>query len=550
VIRKYSLWLCLLVIIVFGLVATRSLFAPGFYSSHDGITHVARLASFYHDLLDGQIIPRWSGGLSWGLGSPVLMYYGQVPYLLGLVPKLLGADFAWAIKIGLIISLVASGITFFLWGKEVFGIKAGLVGSILYMWAPYRFVDIFVRGAYPECVAFIFPPLMLFSIWKIFHGKEISGYVLGTLSLTGLILSHNVMAMFFIPIYICYDFGLFLLSKKGKSLFVAISALITSLFITAFYWLPAFFEKNEVNLNNLNASGSYLTNFVSVGQIIYSKWGWGPLGSSSPMSLQIGLVQLLVILLAVICLAFFVTKKKEVFHIYFFLGLFLISLFLMTDASRFLWNKMPLLSFVLYPWRFLAIAVFSSATLASLVVKVIRLKTIWIIALLGIAIYANRNYSQLVGKVYESNSYYENFQDTTDMWGEFLPVTANLDVISRCRGKVCTFERVVAPKDVKTSITQEKSNMLSFQYEAQKDFLTTINILSFPGWNAYLDNFKYTGIKINGSGTMDATLPRGKHIFELRFENTSFRKTAVYVSFVGLGLFGLYLICLKKYLVN
>lgn len=549
-IRKYSFWLCILVIAAFGLVASRSLFTPGFYSSHDGVTHVARLAKFYQDLADGQIIPCWSGGLSWGLGSPVLMYYGQVPYLLGVIPKLLGVDFAWAIKIGIIFSLVASGITFFLWGKEVFGVKAGLVGSILYMWAPYRFVDIYVRGAYPENVAFIFPPLMLLSIWKIFHKKEISGYILGVVSLAGIILSHNVMAMFFIPIYICYGSGLFLLSKKDKSLIITILAFITSLSVTAYYWLPAFFEKNEVNLNNLNTSGSYLANFVRLGQIVYSKWGWGPLGSDSPMSLQIGLTQQLVVLLAVVCVVFFVTKKTEIFHICFFLMLFVISIFLMTSASRFLWDKLPLLSFVLYPWRFLAISIFSSAALASIVIKILNLRTIWIIILLGFTLYANRNYSQLVGKVYENNSFYENYQDTTDMWGEFLPVTANLDIITMCRGKDCIFDKVVAPKDVKTEITQQKSNLFSFRYDASKNFPVTVNIFSFPGWNAYLDNLKYAGIQINGNGTMDALLPQGKHTFEMRFETTPFRKMAIYISFAGLGLSGLYLIWLKKYLTR
>jgi hypothetical protein len=568
--KKNDSLLFIILIIIFGIVASRSLFLPGFYSSHDGVSHVIRLVKFYEGLIDGQIIPRWSKGLAFGFGSPVLLFYGQLPYLVGLIPKLLGFSYASSIEIIFGLSLIVSGITFYLWAKEVTNKSSALIGSILYIYAPYRFLDIYVRGAYPESFAFIFPPLILLSLYKIFYKSEKSGYLLGVFSLSGIILSHNVMALFFIPVFILYALGLFFVNKDKKKLIVTGISLLTSLVITSFYWIPAFFEKNLVNLNNLDAASGFTNNFVGLKDIIYSKWAWGPLGSTSPMSLQVGLVQQGIILLSIFVLILFLLRKNklgkllskflnkiglnvsnkleklDLIHFGLFFFLFAISIFLITNKSQFLWNSIPLLSFVLYPWRFLAISLFSSAILSAFVFKYLKPNIIFYLIIIFVVLYSNRNYSQLVGKIYENDNFYENYQDTADMWGEFLPITANLETINKCRKEQCKFNKVVVPNKVKINIITDKSNLLVFSYESEKDFTATINTYYFPGWKVYLDKSFYDQRKVNGIGTMDINLPKGSHNILLKFENTNIINLSLIISLVGLLGFGICLKCLKK----
>lgn len=568
--KKNNSLLFVLLIIIFGIVASRSLFLPGFYSSHDGLSHVIRLVKFHEGLMDGQIIPRWSKGLAFGFGSPVLLFYGQLPYLVGLIPKLLGFSYSSSIEIIFGLSLIVSGITFYLWAKEVTNKNSALIGSILYIYAPYRFLDIYVRGAYPESFAFIFPPLILLSLYKIFYKSEKSGFILGVFSLSGIILSHNVMTLFFIPIYILYAFGLFLTRKDKNKLIVASISLLFSLCITSFYWIPAFFEKNSVKLKYLDASSGFTSNFVSLKDVIYSKWAWGPLGSTSPMSLQVGLVQQGIVLLSIIFFIVFLLRKKrfgkfitklvkriglnvsikieklDLMHFCLFFFLFAISIFLMTNSSLFLWNTVPLLSFVLYPWRFLAISVFSSAILSSFVFKCLKPNIFYYLLVMIVILYVNRNYSQLVGKIYENDNYYKNYQDTADMWGEFLPITANLEKINKCRKEQCKFNKLVVPNKVKINIVADKSNLLAINYESEKDFTATINTYYFSGWKAYLDVSSQEQIKVNEIGTMDINLPKGNHKLDLKFGNTNIRNLSLIISLVGLLGFGIYLKCLKK----
>jgi len=161
-------------------------------------------------------------------------------------------------------------------------------------------------------------------------------------------------------------------------------------------------------------------------------------------------------------------------------------------------------------------------------------------------LYANRNYAQLVGKVYEDDSYYKNYQDTADMWGEFLPVSANLNVISKCKKEGCEFKKVMVPEDVNKEVINERSNILNFKYQSQKDFLAIVNTYYFSGWKSYLDNSPYGQISVNEVGTMDIKLPKRNHDLELRFENNNIRNIFLMVSLLGLIGFAVYIKCLKK----
>jgi len=83
----------------------------------------------------------------------------------------------------------------YLWLKEFLGVKAGLVGALFYTFAPYRFVDLYVRGAIGECVAFVWLPLILYFGLK-FSKEQKNIYLFGgSLSLGLLIMSHNLFEL-------------------------------------------------------------------------------------------------------------------------------------------------------------------------------------------------------------------------------------------------------------------------------------------------------------------------------------------------------------------
>lgn len=542
----------IILIIVLSIPAVLSLFKADFYSSHDGVTHVIRFLKFHQNLSEGQFPPKWSDGISFGLGSPVLMFNAPLPYFIAEVPKFLGAEYSSSIEIIFALGLILSGLTFFFWIKDIFGNIPAFVGALFYVYAPYRFIDIYVRGAYPESFAFIFPPLILLSIKKVIEKGKLRWFAIGILSLMGIILSHNVAAMLFLAVAIIYAVFLSFLEARFKRLFLVFLMIIFALGISSFYWVPAYFEKGYTNLDKLNSSRSFDANFVSLNDIVYSKWNWGPVRSESPMSPQLGITQILAIILTlIIILVNFIKKQKIKTYLLgyalLFICLILFSIFLMTNYSLFLWERVSLLSFVLYPWRFLMIALFCSATVASLVVYMFKNSKIIVVIFIILLFYANKNHSQLVGIVNGNNDYFFKINNTTDMWGEFLPIGANLDTVYKCKIGNCYFNKVISTGIYNLQEIEHKNNLIKYKYETILPTFATINIFYFPGWEIYIDDKKINEVKINKLGTMDIELPTGEHFLKTKFSNTTLRNMAIVISAISFSVTGGVILWLKRY---
>lgn len=458
--RRIDIFL-IVCLVAFCLLASKTLFQPGFFYSHDGILHTVRLAMFDQAIKSGQVVPRWSPQLAYGLGSPVLMFYGMLPNYLGSLFHLVGFNFQNAIKAVLSTSLVLSAIFFYFFAREKFGKLAGFVGALFYVWAPYRFVDVYVRGAVPESFAFVFPPLIFLSGEKLMEKPNKWWLTLNAVSICGIIVTHNVLALVFVGVYAAY---LLCRIVQARSVFKNNwMSLILGIGLSSFFLWPALLLQNQIHLEALSVSSYYLKNFVTLKQIIYSPWGWGAIGSTTPMSVQLGLTQWIGV--GIMC--FLVWKKWRLIPadtwlgVGFFLVMLGASVFLMTGFSAPLWKVVTPLQIVLYPWRFLSLAVFAAAILVTIAVSVFP-KKYFMVFLLFTLFYANRNYLQVSVPFDKNDDYYSSYRGTTDVQGEFLPKVVDLAVIKNCEKFSCSF----APnRSLKDSFTNSEviwvSNLLS-----------------------------------------------------------------------------------------
>ena len=162
-----STFIALLILFTLSLFALKDLSKPGFYTSHDGETHTARIAQYYVALKDGQIPPRFAGSFYNGFGSPIFVYIYPVPYITGAILHGLGFSFINSFKIIMAFSFIFSQLFTYVWLYELFkDKKAALIGALCYGWVPYRFLLIYVRGSISEVLAYTFLPLVLFYLTK------------------------------------------------------------------------------------------------------------------------------------------------------------------------------------------------------------------------------------------------------------------------------------------------------------------------------------------------------------------------------------------------
>jgi len=161
--KKFIPWM----VIILLMLPILSLIRPGLPDGHDTQDHVARIANFYQSLSEGNLVPRWAGNLNWGYGHPILMFLYPLPSYAASLFHYIGFSFVDSTKLVFGVSYIVSGLTMYLWMSSAFGKRAGFISALLYTFAPYRFVDLYVRGAIGEHVAFVFPPLIFFFLYKI-----------------------------------------------------------------------------------------------------------------------------------------------------------------------------------------------------------------------------------------------------------------------------------------------------------------------------------------------------------------------------------------------
>src|SRR5437660_899817 len=134
-------------VIIFALcfLPIRALLLPGFFTVHDD-EQIARLYDLNNSLLAGQIPPRWVSHLGFGYGYPLFNFYPPFVYYAGEVFYLVGFSLINSTKIVIALGYLLSALFMYFWVKNKYGSIPGTVAAVLYTYAPYHSVDIYVRG--------------------------------------------------------------------------------------------------------------------------------------------------------------------------------------------------------------------------------------------------------------------------------------------------------------------------------------------------------------------------------------------------------------------
>ena len=114
---------------------------------------------------DFQIPCRWVPDMGWGNGMPIFNFYGVATYYAGGVLSYF-VGFIGASKLLFFLSLILGSFGLYLLIRDLWGKYAGLTSAILYMFAPYKALDVFVRGALSESMALALIPFVFYFFYK------------------------------------------------------------------------------------------------------------------------------------------------------------------------------------------------------------------------------------------------------------------------------------------------------------------------------------------------------------------------------------------------
>jgi hypothetical protein len=583
------MWLLLLSLLTLPVLSW--LLQPGFWASGDGLHHLYRVDELARYVRQGVLFPRWFGEFSFGYGAPVFIFYNPLSYYLALPLAPFGT--LAATKAAMAAATLLSALAMGIYARRHASLPAALLVALVYCYLPYRLVDLYVRAALAEHVAFLWFPLILLASDGLLASLDspgaaslarqarhslarqalaLAGFALAW---TGLLLTHTFSAVMFAPFSAAYVLLLAWRGRRARPLVLAGLGGLLALGLTAFFWLPLLAEQPFAGIGSGDAPTGYRIHLVSLrdlaGALVYDY----TTGALNPNYYYAAGIVPLALLMVGLASALWRARRRStgttadaaalpaaarrsqlsaVEVALFGAGMAGAALFMCTKASQPIWDALaPVLANMQFPWRYLSIATLGialsllallpggsrSATpealtrrrLASLIVAVL------IVGALAVTAAPSLPFQRL--PLAEADITPESFwafdRDTGQAgstWaGEFIPVWVTEQRWALGRAP----DQPSAPVDSsfaapKVTAAVIRPDWIELDVDSQHPWPLRTHAFYFPGWQVRIDGHPVETQATGDLGLVSAEVPAGRHQVRIRFETTPPRCAARWVS--------------------
>src|SRR3989344_4265668 len=371
----------LLLLFIITVPAFLSLLNSEYFSMHDD-QHIVRLYLLDQGIRQGYLFPRWVDGLGFGYGYPLFNFYPPLIYYISELFHLIGFSLIWSIKLVFILGFYIGVVGMYQFMKKLTDKYSAFLAAALYTFFFYHAVLIYVRGALAEFIGLSILPFLFLTLFNLSHKANGVNTILFGITWALLILTHPLVAFPSIIFIFLISLFLFLISsEKWKFTIRIVFGFVFGLALSSFFWLPSLYEKKFTLVDSIltRELANYKLHFIEPFQFLFSLWGYGGSapGISDGMTFQLVKVHIGLAIGAVIMstiylvsmslrvptksgrgnlflrLFHFVHKDRSIQNFIFFLFLLLLSLFMSTPLSIFVWDRIGFLSYLQFPWRFL-----------------------------------------------------------------------------------------------------------------------------------------------------------------------------------------------------
>jgi len=507
----------------------------GFFPTFDDI-QVVRIDVMFRELLSGQIPVRYVNEFGNNGGYFLFNFYSPLVYYLGALLHFIGFTLVKSTKLVFILGYLLGGVGIFVLLKAYCDKLSSVLGVTLFLTASYLGYDVYTRGDLAEFFAFAMLPWIFWIFLSLKKHPNLNRLFIAGFLYALLIISHNIIS-YITSIFI---FLLLILPPYSKKTTIYyIFSIITASIFSASYWIPLFSEYKFLNLtSNSSIVGQYFSNFLSPLQIAgFQKipWGFRPpiLGSG----LFVGIIFSALILLH------HYKKERNInsVSIFAFLGI-LLSIFLISNLSKPLWDMVPFFRYIQFPWRFLAVVTVLAVLLISVTISKFTnavIKIIFFMLLLIPAVTINYQYLKPSEYNYIATYKAEDICSTTTWAQEYLPMWT----------KKCF------PKDNHLPLVYSRdpiiiSNINSVQ-NGRKTFFNTYGNggrvyfakYYFPGWQVIMDeNINIKLYPSGNQGLITFDVPSGRHSIVVSLKDTNARFIGNMLTLISIFIFSAYFI--------
>lgn len=530
-----------LAILCLALLAAMPALRSAMLDTTDHATHLLHLNALDESVRAGLLYPRWVSYLAYGYGSPLFNFYPPATRYLGeALHLLLNLDLLNALNLVYAIGLPLSGLGMYLLATDLFGRpEAALLSAAAYLYFPYHLADLFVRGVSAEALVLALLPFVFWSFGRLLERPGLPWAIASAALWGATILTHNATAIVLLPLLLAY-----LVLRAGRlwgwrglwrvrPWAWSGGALVIGSGLSAFYAIPALLQTPLVMAGHLEGSPWDMARFWPP-ERLYGPWyDFFPLTFADIYSdAYFWKPNWAQFLLALIGLVWSWRQRTWRMELLFWSAVALLCLFLQTPWGRPIWEALPPLRLLQFPWRLLGLAGLATAPLIGSLatgrknetrpghspILPLVLSLFLAVFFLPLQVWYPWRYGERgqTGALSITALGYGMPEDQT--W-HFLPTWTMPPELLRQghRGVVRVEDAAPLPQ-----VLSEEQTPSSLQARLRMPQAGTVrfNQTFFPGWQAEIDGRPVPVEQDPELGLVAVAVPAGEHTIRLRFADT------------------------------
>jgi hypothetical protein len=531
-------WVYLLLVLAIALVSLRPCYRGLLMDGHDSTCYPPRIVEFHENVRHGIVAPVWAPDLANGFGQPLFEFIP--PFLHGVAEVFYaaGAKLADSLQFAVLALGLLAAFSMYAIGVRLGSRRAGLVMAAAYLFCCYVQLDLYVRGAFQEFSGLAVLPFAVWTLWLAMDTQRFAKTALASLGIALLALSHSVVALIGVPTLAL--FAAALAGRDWRRLLRAGTALAGGLGLAAFYWAPALWEKQLVHIERFPL-GFYAIHFVFPIQLLYSAWGYGysVAGPGDGMSFMLGPVHLVLAALGFALVLWRVGVRTIVGRFAVAAALTSATGALMSmQLSEPLWKALPVIQYLQFPWRFLALPGLGLSLLAGLGIVALGsggrarwaypVAAVVAMALFGLLHAKPSRFLPFDDEFYEPTSIARRGINTLTR-EEYEPVWVKM----RPPYTAVELEPLTGlPGFRARPLPGRTPEFHGYQVDATQPCRVRVNTFFYPGWEIAVNGVP---IKISIEdvwGRMLVDLPSGSYVLTVQLRDTSLRAASRWISFL------------------
>ena len=399
--------------------------------------------------------------------------------------------------------------------------RDAIFAAVLYAVNPYHLVIVYWRSAFAELLASCLVPLLVLFVWMAVEGdRQVVarlGLVLGAawlMNAPAALMVHYSLALLM----------LFLAWKKRtpRLLLIATGAVTIGAGVSAFYLLPAVYEQRWVEIANAVSAGSRPSDnffFVHTSDADHDAF--------NRIISWVAVVEVMVIFAAAAVGKLWRHDRPGLWKAFSLWAA--IGSLLMVPASLFLWNILPKLQYMQFPWRWLLCL----SVVFTLFVTV-GLRRWWqrggVCAVSIIVIVLSWHFIQA--------PWWDNAADLREMQDnivtsagyegtdEYTPLGADPSVIDKDARKVT----VAGPARAAIKVLHWDAESKIFTVQTSAVDQVALRLFRYPAWRAFVNGREVETTAREGTGQMLVPVTAGMNQVEIKFVRTWDRTAGAWIS--------------------